>query len=100
MAAELILASEAEQDIVEAYLWYEGRRAGLSEEFLRFGRCVHGKHPPPTGDVPSCVRRLPALPDSTLSVCCLLTNTLKITVMIYAVFHTARDAGKWRQRLP
>ena len=34
MAVELILAPEAEQDITEAYAWYEGRRIGLGEEFL------------------------------------------------------------------
>jgi hypothetical protein len=34
MAAKLILAPEAEQDIGEAYNWYEQRRAGLGEEFL------------------------------------------------------------------
>ena len=34
MAAELVVAAEAEQDILEAYVWYEGRRPGLGEEFL------------------------------------------------------------------
>src|SRR5262245_27022947 len=34
MAANLILAPEAERDIAEAYDWYEIRRAGLGEEFL------------------------------------------------------------------
>jgi hypothetical protein len=34
MAAELIIASETEQDIAEAYAWYEGRRTGLGEELL------------------------------------------------------------------
>ncbi len=34
MAAELIIAPEAEQDIAEGYAWYEGRRTGLGEEFL------------------------------------------------------------------
>lgn len=34
MDAELIFAPEAEQDIAEAYNWYEGRRPGLGEEFL------------------------------------------------------------------
>ena len=55
MAAELILAPEAEQDIAEAYAWYESRRAGLGEEFCptRFfmkhadgsvtSSCVHSK---------------------------------------------------------
>ena len=34
MAAELIIAPEVEQDVAEAYAWYEARRAGLGEEFL------------------------------------------------------------------
>ena len=34
MAAELVLAPEAERDISEAYDWYENRRHGLGEEFL------------------------------------------------------------------
>jgi hypothetical protein len=34
MAAELIIAPEAEQDMAEAYSWYESRRTGLGEEFL------------------------------------------------------------------
>jgi len=34
MAAELIIAPETEQDIAEAYAWYEGRRTGLGEELL------------------------------------------------------------------
>lgn len=33
MAAELIIAPETEQDIVEVYAWYERRRRGLGEEF-------------------------------------------------------------------
>ena len=34
MAAELVVAPEAELDLTEAYLWYESRRMGLGEEFL------------------------------------------------------------------
>jgi len=34
MTAELVIAPEAAQDIDEAYGWYEGRRAGLGEDFL------------------------------------------------------------------
>jgi hypothetical protein len=34
MAAELIIAPEVEQDLAEAYAWYEARRVGLGEEFL------------------------------------------------------------------
>ena len=39
MAAELIIAPEVEQDLAEAYAWYEARRVGLGEEFLS---CVDG----------------------------------------------------------
>jgi hypothetical protein len=34
MPVEVVIAPEAELDIAEAYVWYEGRRAGLGEEFL------------------------------------------------------------------
>ena len=34
MAAELVIAPEAELDIAEAYAWYEARRVGLGEDFL------------------------------------------------------------------
>ena len=34
MGARLIVAPEAEQDVGEAYAWYESRRSGLGEEFL------------------------------------------------------------------
>ena len=35
MASELVVAPEVEQDLVEAYAWYEDQRSGLGEEFLR-----------------------------------------------------------------
>jgi hypothetical protein len=42
MAAKLIIAPEAEQDIAEAYGWYEERRTGLGEEFLDcVDACIH-----------------------------------------------------------
>ena len=34
MAARLVNAPEAGQDVADAYAWYESRRAGLGEEFL------------------------------------------------------------------
>jgi len=35
MSKNLILLSQAEQDITEAYDWYQQRELGLGEEFLR-----------------------------------------------------------------
>jgi hypothetical protein len=41
MAARLIVALEAEQDIAEAFAWYEDQRAGLGEDFLgRVDACI------------------------------------------------------------
>lgn len=41
MAAELIVAPEAEQDIAEAYGWYERQRFGLGEDLLsRVDACI------------------------------------------------------------
>ncbi len=39
MAAELVIAPEAEQDLADAYAWYENRRPGPGEEFLT---CIDG----------------------------------------------------------
>jgi hypothetical protein len=36
MNDEFIIALEAEQDIAEAYTWYEDRRTGVGEEFLSY----------------------------------------------------------------
>ena len=34
MAGSLIITPEAQQDLDQAYAWYEARRFGLGEEFL------------------------------------------------------------------
>jgi membrane protease YdiL (CAAX protease family) len=34
MAANLVVAPEAQLDVAEAYVWYESRRIGLGEEFF------------------------------------------------------------------
>jgi len=98
MAAELVLAPEAEQDVAEAYAWYEGRRPGLGEEFLscvdasieaicrtpRMHAVVHENYRR------GLVRRFPYA---------VFYETGQGTVTVYAVFHTSRDPQKWRQRL-
>jgi hypothetical protein len=55
MAAEFIIAPEAEQDFAEAYIWYEGRLGrGVSE--LR--RCVYCSDLPHARDACSYPRGL------------------------------------------
>lgn len=99
MAAKLILAPEEEQDIAEAYSWYEGHRTGLGEEFLS---CVEAcseaiRRTPDMHPVVhesyrrSLVRRFPHV---------IFYEHEEGIVTVYGVFHTSRDPNKWRQRLP
>jgi plasmid stabilization system protein ParE len=99
MAAELIIAPEAEQDIAEAYAWYEGRRTGLGEEFLS---CVDAslegiRRTPEMHAIVhenyrrGLVRRFPYA---------VFYEYAEDTVTIYGIFHTSRNPEKWRQRLP
>ncbi|NQT40034.1 MAG: type II toxin-antitoxin system RelE/ParE family toxin [Planctomycetes bacterium] len=98
MVAELIIALEAEQDIAEAYGWYESYRSGLGEEFLR---CVD-----------ACIQQVRRTPEIHAQVhetyrramvrrfpYAIFYEYAERTMTVYCVFHTARDPGKWRQRL-
>jgi plasmid stabilization system protein ParE len=98
MAADLIIAPEAEQDINEAYAWYEARRVGLGEGFLsavdaciqaicrtpEMHSFVHGSYRR------GLVRRFPYA---------VFYEYVGSTVTVYCVFHTSRDPDKWRERL-
>ncbi len=98
MAAKLVFAKEAEQDIFEAYDWHEKRRQGLGEEFLS---CVE-----------ACFQRICRAPEMHAKVHEDYRRALVRrfpyaifyvpngnTVTIYSVFHTSRDPDKWRERL-
>jgi plasmid stabilization system protein ParE len=99
MAVELILAPEAEQDIGEAYDWYEQRRPGLGEEFLScVDACIQGirRSPQTYAKVHqdyhrAIVRRFPYV---------IFYEYGDGKVTIYCVFHTSRNPDKWRERLP
>jgi plasmid stabilization system protein ParE len=99
MAAELIIAPEAEQDLAEAYSWYESRRAGLGEEFLT--------------NVDACIQAIRRTPEMHRMVhenyrrglvrrfpYAVFYEYVNDVVTVYCVFHTSRDPAKWRQRLP
>ena len=99
MAAKLIVAPEVEQDIAEAYGWYENRRVGLGEEFLScVDACIQAICRTPEIYSPvyenyrrGLVRRFP------FSIFYEYANK---TVTVYCVFHNSRDPQKWRERLP
>jgi len=99
MAVKLIIAPEAEQDIDEAYGWYEGRRIGLGEEFL--------------GCVDACLQAVCRTPEMYATVhenyrralvrrfpYAVFYEFADETVTVYCIFHTSRNPDKWRLRLP
>jgi plasmid stabilization system protein ParE len=98
MPVELVIAPEAELDIAEAYVWYEGRRAGLGEEFLSsVDACLESirrrpeMYPVVYEDYRrSLIRRFPYA---------VFYERSEKAVTVYAVFHTSRDPDRWRQRL-
>ena len=99
MAANLVIAPEAEQDIADAYAWYEGQRVGLGEEFLsRVDACIQATRRNPElhpivheNYRRALVRRFPYA---------VFYEFADDTVTVYCIFHTARDPQRWRRRLP
>lgn len=99
MAAELILAPEAEQDILKAYNWYENRRPGLGEEFLR---CLDASL--------EQIRRMPEIHAKVHQEYrralirrfpyAVFYEYGASGIVVYSVFHTSRDPARWRERLP
>lgn len=98
MAVELIIAQEAQQDIEEAYGWFEDRRTGLGEDFLS---CVDAavqnicRMPQLYAKVHeeyrrALVRRFPYA---------VFYEYTGVKVVIYSIFHTSQDPDKWRVRL-
>ena len=98
MIDRIIYTPEAENDVAEAYGWYESREPGLGEEFLRcIGACVLGiqRHPhlyPVEVDEfrRALVRRFPFE---------IFYEPAEDSITIYSVFHCSQDPQKWRARL-
>ena len=98
MAADLVLTPEAEQDVSEAYGWYESRRPGLGEDFLTCVDACIGAicrtpelHPIVHENYRrALVRRFPYA---------IFYELAGNTLTIYCVFHNSRDPQKWRERL-
>lgn len=98
MAVELIIAPEAAQDADEAYSWYELQRRGLGEEF--FG-CLEAafefiqRNPLMSSLVANGYRRklLRRFPYAVFY------EFNEPYVIVYCVFHTARNPKTLRRRL-
>ena len=89
MAANPSLVPEAEQDIAEAYAWYEGHRHGLGAEFIDcVDACLHEVCRVPERHAKvhkeyrrALVRRFPYG---------IFYEYANEAVIVYSVFHTSR----------
>jgi plasmid stabilization system protein ParE len=98
MAVELIIAPEVQQDIADAYTWYEDHRPGLGEEFLGcVDACIHAicRIPELYSKVHedyrrALVRRFPYA---------IFYEYTEGKVIVYSIFHTSQDPKKWKKRL-
>jgi plasmid stabilization system protein ParE len=98
MAARLVVAPEDEQDITEAFAWYEDQRSGLGEEVLASVEAALEAirrdpelHATVQGDYRrGFVRRFPYG---------IFYEHTDSAVTVYCIVHAARDPSKWRKRL-
>lgn len=97
MIREIILKPEAEQDLADAYEWYEGCRNGLGVEFLDAVQLVleTASHYPERFPVSyadlriALVKRFPYL---------MVFSDEPRQITVYAVYHSSRDPRGWQSR--
>jgi plasmid stabilization system protein ParE len=98
MIERVICTPEAEQDVADAYNWYEAREPGLGEDFLR---CIEARvleiqrhphlYPVALNEFRrALVRRFPFE---------IFYEPTKDSIVIYSVFHCSQEPQRWRSRL-
>ncbi|KJS17299.1 MAG: hypothetical protein VR69_05570 [Peptococcaceae bacterium BRH_c4b] len=97
MMSPLIVRPEAEEDIKEAYLWYEGQRLGLGEDFLlcvEEGLAKIQRNPEMYTIVHRDIRRIliRRFPFGIFYI----ASSEKLVVL--AVLHGQRDPNRWKER--
>ncbi len=93
MVDKLVIAQEAQQDIEEAYAWYEKQRVGLGEEYLTcVDACIdYIKRMPENYQIVyknyrrGLVRRFPYA---------VFYEYLDNVITVYSIFHNSRDPQK------
>jgi plasmid stabilization system protein ParE len=98
MIGRIIFTSEADDDIAEAYNWYESREPGLGEEFLRCleARILTIQRQPEIYRVAVDEFRRAFMRRFPYEIFYEPTND---AIVIYSVFHYSQDPQKWRKRL-
>jgi len=94
---DFIILPEAEQDVSEAYIWYEKQESGLGEEFLRcVDACIWSirRNPEMYGIVHenyrrAVLRRFPYV---------IFYEFVDDIIIVYSIFHCSQNPKKWRNR--
>jgi plasmid stabilization system protein ParE len=98
MIRRVIFTSEADDDIAEAYNWYESREPGLGEEFLRCleARILTIQRQPEIYRAAVDEFRRAFMRRFPYEIFYEPTND---AIVIYSVFHCSQNPQKWRKRL-
>ena len=97
MSYRLEVRAEASKEFIESYLWYEGQREGLGEEFHdEVQEYFDTLRQRPTG-FPKWrgpfkklnLKRFPYV---------IVFRVMKDAVIIYSVFHSKRNPSRWGER--
>jgi toxin ParE1/3/4 len=98
VAVRVIAAPEAEQDVADAYAWYERQRVGLGEEFLTcLDACIDAirrspkMHPTIFKNFRrALLRRFPYA---------MFYEYESDVATVFGVFHTSRHPTRWMRRV-
>ncbi|MFZ4800837.1 MAG: type II toxin-antitoxin system RelE/ParE family toxin [Chlorobium sp.] len=98
MSNNIIFIPDAQDDMINAFDWYELQQAGLGNKFLF--------------DIEYCLQRISFSPNMYLVVYkqyhravvkkfpyAVLYNNQHQTIVVYGVFHTSQHPDKWLSRL-
>ena len=93
------LTPEAEQDADEAITWYDQKSTALGDEFLKYvNKCIQSikRNPEMYSRVHRKMRRalLEVFPYQVLY------EIDPTEIVVYAIYHCARDPEGWKKRLP
>ena len=97
MSLPIAFHRAASAEVIEASVWYEGKRVGLALEFIaEIDSCVSraSKNPLQFAVVHESIRRVVAnrFPYSVYF------RAEKHRIVVLAVFHSSRDPATWRAR--
>lgn len=97
MAYRVVITEAAENDVYEAYLWYEEQKEGLGDIFeSHLSKTIAGiKEDPLKLQVRYNTIRICFLKKFPYGIHFNITDKI---IIIMAVFHTSRDPGIWKKR--